>query len=123
RTPRPAPSGSVVAHRLEMCERHAHAHPVQVVRGRHAKASGVEAIRIRRGAEPRLHTGGMEGLLDGRPGTGLPTPDGQGSVRAMELILNVEIMLRFAKVRQDLGIRPFLVAERRPGVKILGESP
>ena len=32
-------------------------------------------------------------------------------------------MLRFAKVRQDLGIRPFIVAERRPGVKILGEAP
>ncbi len=32
-------------------------------------------------------------------------------------------MLRFSKVRQDLGIRPFIVAERRPGVKILGESP
>ena len=34
-----------------------------------SNASGVWAIRIRRGAEPRLHTGSMEGLLDGRPGT------------------------------------------------------
>ena len=41
----------------------------------------------------------------------------------MEVILNVEIMLRFSKVRQDLGIRPFIVAESSPGVKILGESP
>src|SRR5215471_3288124 len=41
----------------------------------------------------------------------------------MEIILNVEIMLRFPKVRQYLGIRPFIVAERSPGVKILGESP
>src|SRR5262245_16091062 len=41
----------------------------------------------------------------------------------MEIILNVEIMLQFSKVRQDFGIRPFIVAERSPGVKILGESP
>src|SRR5262249_62359450 len=41
----------------------------------------------------------------------------------MEIILNVEIVLRFSKVRQYLGIRPFRVAESRPGVKILGESP
>jgi hypothetical protein len=41
----------------------------------------------------------------------------------MEIIQHVEIVLRFDKVRQDLGIRPFLGAERRPGVKILRESP
>src|SRR5215831_20211325 len=41
----------------------------------------------------------------------------------MEIILNVEIVLRFSKVRQYLGIRPFRVAESGPGVKILGESP
>src|SRR5262245_31229286 len=41
----------------------------------------------------------------------------------MEIILNVEIMLRFAKVWQDLSVRPFIVAESSPGVKILGESP
>src|SRR5688572_7121668 len=40
----------------------------------------------------------------------------------MEIILHVEIMLQFSKVRQDLGIRPFIVAESSPGVKILGES-
>jgi len=37
------------------------------------------------------------------------------------IILNVEITLRFAKERQDLVIRPFVIAERRPGVEILGE--
>jgi hypothetical protein len=67
----PAPHRQVqaVAHRLKMRDRRAHAHPIQVVRGSHAHASGVWAIRILRGAEPRLHTGGMEGLLEVRPGT------------------------------------------------------
>src|SRR5215467_668276 len=65
----------------------------------------------------------MEGLLDVRPRTCLTTPDGHGSVRAMAIIQNVEIVLRFDKVRQDLGIRPFIFAESRPGVKILGEAP
>src|SRR5215467_2151762 len=65
----------------------------------------------------------MEGLLDVQPRTCLTTPDRHGSVRAMAIIQNVEIVLRFYKVRQDLGIRPFIVAESRPGVKILEESP
>ena len=38
------------------------------------------------------------------------------------VVLNVEIVFRFAKVRQDLVVRPFVVAEPRPGVEILGES-
>jgi len=37
------------------------------------------------------------------------------------IVLNIEIALRFAKVRQDLVVRPLIVAERRPGVEILGE--
>ena len=39
------------------------------------------------------------------------------------IILNVEITLRFAKARQDLFIRPFIVAESRPRVEILRETP
>src|SRR5215471_12748016 len=65
----------------------------------------------------------MEGLLNVRPRTCLTAPDGHGSVRAMAIIQNVQIVLRFYEVRQDLGIRPFIVAESGPGVKILGESP
>ena len=67
----PAPHRQVqmVAHRIEMRHGRAHAHAVDVVRRRHAEAGGVQAIRVVRGAEPRLHTGGMEGLLDDRPGT------------------------------------------------------
>src|SRR5262249_26101350 len=87
-----------------------------------SEAGGVEASGIRRGAEPCLDTGGMEGLLNVRPRTGLTAPDGHGSVRAMAIIQNVQIVLRFYKVRQYLGIRPFIVAESGPGVKILGES-
>src|SRR5216683_8349665 len=64
----------------------------------------------------------MEGLLNGRPRTRLTAPDGHRPVRAVALILNVEIMLRFAKVWQDIGIRPFIVAESRPRVEILGEA-
>src|SRR6266853_4898700 len=41
----------------------------------------------------------------------------------MAIIPNVEIMLRSSKVRQDLGIRPFIVAESSPGIKILREAP
>ena len=67
--PAPHRQIQIVAHRIEMRESHAHAHPVQVIRGRHAQAGGVRAIRVLRGAKPRLHTGGMEGRLEVRPGT------------------------------------------------------
>src|SRR5687768_3663757 len=106
-----------------MRHRSAHSHAVQVVRGRHAKARGVWAVRILRGAESRLQTSGMEGFLDVGPGTRLTAPYGHGSFCPVEIILDVEIVLRFSKVRQYLGIRPFFVAERSPGVKILGQSP
>src|SRR5262245_42556586 len=40
----------------------------------------------------------------------------------MVLILHVEVMLQFSVGWQDLGVRPCIVAERRPGLKILGEA-
>src|SRR5262249_27565599 len=113
----------IMTHRLEMRQRRAHAHAVDVVRGCHAQASRVLSIRIFRRAEPRLPTSIIEGLLDGRPGPCLTAPDGYRAIRAMEIILNIEIVLGFTEVRQDLVIRPFIVAERRPGIKILGETP
>ena len=67
----PAPHRQVqmVAHRIEMRHGRAHSHAVDIVRGRHTEAGGMQAVLVVRGAEPRLHTGRMEGLLDGRPGT------------------------------------------------------
>src|SRR5215472_18663439 len=66
----------------------------------------------------------MESLLDGGPGTRLTAPDGHRSVRAVAIIiLDIEIAFRFAKIRQDLVIRPFIVAESRPRVEILGKAP
>src|SRR5205814_9885228 len=87
-----------------------------------AKAGGVQPSLVICDAVRRLHTGAVESLLEGRPRTCLTAPDGHRSVRAMAIILNVEVMLRFAKIRQDLVIRPFIVAERRPGVEIFGEA-
>src|ERR1700730_220279 len=66
----------------------------------------------------------MESLLYRGPRPRLTASDGHRSVRAMAIIiLNVEITLRFAKERQDLVIRPFVVAESRPRVEILRETP
>jgi len=120
----PAPHRQVqpVAHRHEIRQRCAHAHAIDIVRRRHPQAGGVLAIGILRDAKARLPTGGMEGLLKSRPGPGLPATDGHGTVRTMEIILDIEVVLRFAKVRQDLVIRPLTVAERGPGVKILWET-
>ena len=84
----------------------------------------MQAVLVVRRAEPRLHAGGMEGPLNGGHGTGLAAPDRHRSVRAVAIIvLDVEVALRSAEVRQHLVVRPFVVAERRPGVEILGESP
>ena len=40
----------------------------------------------------------------------------------MTVILNVEITFRFAEVRQDLVVRPLIVAERGPGIEVLGKT-
>ena len=122
----PAPHRQVqmMAHRIEVRHRGAHPDAVDVVRRRHAEAGRVQAVLIVGGAEPRLQAGGMKRLLDGRPRAGLTAPDRHRPVRAMAIIvLDVEIALRFAEVRHDLVIRPFVVAERRPGIEILGEAP
>src|SRR5262249_17699625 len=81
----PAPHRQVpiVAPGRERGDRYPTGQAVWVFGGRPPQAGGVEPIGILWGADPRLYTGGMEGLLDGRPGTGLPAPDGQGAVRAM----------------------------------------
>ena len=74
-TPPPHRQVQIVAHRLEMRERHAHAHAVQVVRGRHAKARGVGAIRIRRGANPACTQAVWKACWMAGQGP-LPAPDG-----------------------------------------------
>jgi hypothetical protein len=62
----------------------------------------------------------MESLLM-KARTCLTAPDGNGPSEPWHIVLDVEIALRFAKVRHDLFIRPFIIAESRPGVEILGE--
>ena len=65
----------------------------------------------------------MERLLDGRRRACLTTSDGNWPVAAVAIvILDIEIALRFAKIRHHLFIRPFVVAESRPGVEILREA-
>src|SRR5215470_5581432 len=65
----------------------------------------------------------MKSLLDGRPRGCLPAPDRHRPIRAMAVIvLDVEIALRFTEVGYDLFVRPFVAAESRPGVVILGEA-
>jgi len=96
---------------------------IHATRSRHADASGMEPVLVLRDSKPGLQTSRMKRLLDGWPGTRLAPSDGHWSVRAVAIIiLNIEIALRFAKIRHDLLIRPFIVAESRPGVEILRET-
>ena len=114
----------IMPHRIEMPHSGAHPDAVYVIRRCQAEACGVQAILVVGGAEPRLQAGRMERLLDRRDGPCLTTPDRDRPIRTVAIIvLNVEIALRFAKVRHDLFVGPFVIAESRPGVEILGESP
>src|SRR5271154_6643251 len=112
----------MVAHRIEMPHRSTDSYTIDVIRRCYAQTARVQAVLVVGGAEPGLLTGRMERLLDGRRQSCLATPDGNWSVRTVTIIiLNVEIALRFTKVRHDLFVRPLFVAESRPRVKILRE--
>src|SRR6516225_10621242 len=107
-----------------MAHGRAHPHAIEVIRRCHAQTGGMQAILVVGGAEPRLYTGRVECLLDRRRGTRLTAPDRNRSVRTVAIIiLDVEIALRFPKEGHDLVIRPFIVAESRPGIEILGKTP
>ena len=82
----------------------AHSHAVQVVGGRNPNAGGVWAVGIIGGAEPRLQAGGIESLLDVRRLAGLAAPHRHWSFRAVEIVLNVEVVLHFSVERQYLGV-------------------
>ena len=83
----------------------------------------MEPVLVLRDGIPGLQTSRVKRLLNGRPGTRLAPSDGHWSVRAVAIIiLNIEIALRFAKIRHDPFIRPFIVTESRPRVEILREA-
>jgi hypothetical protein len=65
----------MVAHGTEMRHGSTHSHAIQVIRGRHAKSAGVQAIGIVGRAKPRLDAESVECLLDDRPRARLTTPD------------------------------------------------
>ena len=113
----------IVAHRVEMRQSGAHSDTFNIIRRCHTEAGGMQSVLVIRGAEPGLQTGSMKGLLDGGPGTRLTASDRHRPVGAMAIVvLNVEIVFRFAKVWHDLVVRPLIVAESRPGVEILRKS-
>ena len=113
----------VMANRVEKRHRGADPDTIDVVRRRDAEAGGMQAVLVVGLAESGLDAGGVEGLLDRRQWARPTASDRHRPIRAVAVIvLDVEIALRFAEVRHDLFIRPFVVAEGRPGVEILGKA-
>ena len=67
-----------------------------------------------------IETGLIEGALRGLPGVARMAPHGQGAVTAVHVAApEIHVGFHLAKVRQNLGIRPFVVAPLRPLVIVL----
>ena len=112
-----------MAHRVEVGDGGAHPHAVQIVGGRYPQAGGIRSIGVRGGAKPGPPTGGMESPLNVRPGPRLAPPYRHRPVRAVPVILNVQVALHLPVEGQHLVISPLIVSQRRPQIKILREPP
>ena len=112
-----------MAHGAQVRQGRAHADAAQVVGGRHADAGGVRAVGVLHRAVAFGQAGVVEGFLDVRPRTRLTPAYRHGAVRAVVVVLDVQIALHLPVEGQDLCVGPLVVATGGPVVKVLGKAP
>jgi hypothetical protein len=70
--------------------------------------------------EVGIKTGLIEGGLRGLPGVAWVSPHGQGAITAVHAAASqIQVGFHLAKVRQNLSVRPLVVAPLRPLVVVL----
>ena len=109
--------------RIQVRQSRAHAHPIDVIFSAPADAGGIRVMHVGIFREVGCHAGPVKRLLHGRPGLAGKAAYGNRAVGAVEVIVEIGIVLQFPKVWQHLAIRPRRVARRCPGVKILWGAP
>ena len=78
-------------------------------------------VQVVVGSIAALHAGFIKGLLHEGPLFVLPTDDRDGTLSAVEIILDVHVGLGPAVEGQYLEVTPFVVAEGLPALEILGQ--
>ena len=111
-----------VAHGIQVGDRRAHANAGLVVHGNRADARRVGAVEVGVGGVAAFEGGGVEGFLNVGPRLVLAADDGDGTVAAVEIVLDVEVGLSLAKEGQDFQVSPLLVAEGCPPLEVLGQA-
>ena len=86
-----------VANRVEVGDGRAHADAGLVVHGDGADAGRVWSVEVGVGGVASFHGGGVEGLLHVGPRLVLTADNGDGTVAAVEVVLDVEVGLGLAE--------------------------
>ena len=93
---------------------------VEGVEGHRADAGGVGVVVVRAVGVPGGPASVVEGLLIGVPFAGCEPPGQDGAVAAVEVVVDVEVVLDPPEVREQVPEAPLVVALRGPPVVVFG---
>ena len=120
-----APDGQVepVAVGVDVAKGGAHAYAVGIVHREGANAPGVGVVVVVRFRVARVEAGGVESLLNLRPGFPSVPPHRHRPIKAVKVVPDVGIGLRGPKEGEDVDVFPFIVAPFSPTVVIFRDTP
>ena len=100
-----------------------HPHTTRIVHRDGADAARLRAVQVRAigisGSAARF----VKRPLNRRPGFVVPTHRWDWAIGAMKVVMNIPIGFHLAKVGKHVGIRPAVIAPRRPHREILRQTP
>ena len=112
-----------MTHRADVGQGHAHAHTVNVILGPQADTGGLGVVHVRMVGVSGVRCGLEEGFLCRGPSLAGVVADGDRAVGAVEIVVEVGVVLQLAEVGQAVDVGPSLVARGGPSVVVLGCAP
>src|SRR5262245_4321565 len=101
----------------------AHAYVVGIAQRQRADAGGLWMVHVMVFRKVCRHARLVESLLKRMPGGARKTAHRNRASRAMHVITDVQVRFQFPEVGQDLAIRPCVMAQSSPAIKIFREAP
>ena len=107
---------------FQVSQRGALADAAGIVQGKSPHPGSIGMVHIRILGKAQIPAGLIKGRLQRQPALPGMATHQYGAVAAVEIIPNIGIRFQFAEIRQDFPVTPFVIARRRPSVKILGQA-
>ena len=105
---------------IKMREGSGHPDAAGVVHRNGAHTARLGPVQVSAIAVPGSATGFIKRFLDRRPGFVMPAHQRDRAVRAVKIVVDVLIGFELAVVRQHIGVRPAVIAQRSPQRKVFG---